>query len=67
MPCSLEKAQEHIAELQQKGKHRIQTAKNALQLPDQLIVEMSRLDEEEAVWIKGNLGNEDNNNLLEAL
>jgi len=32
-----------------------------------LIVEMSRLDAEEAVWIKGNLGKEDTNNFLEAL
>jgi hypothetical protein len=67
MPSSLGKAQEHIAGLQQKGKQRIQTAKNAIQLLDQLILEMSRLDEEEAVWIKVNLGKEENNNLLEAL
>ena len=67
MPSSLEKAQEYIARLQQKSKQRIQIAKNAIQLLDQLILEMSRLDEEEAVWINVNLGKEENNNLLEAL
>ena len=64
LPGRPEMAKSFIAKLQKENIQRFQSTRQAIQLLDELIIEMSSLDAEEAFWINSSLGN-NNQNLME--
>ena len=64
VPAGFENAKNYFAKLKKKNEQIIQSTRQAIQLLDELIIEMSSLDAEEAFWINSSLGN-NSQNLME--